>query len=137
MGIILSLLIAGGAVSAGTTSPPEWVVLLCYTIIAMGTISGGWKIIRTMGNSIIKIRSIDGFSAEVASASSIFLGTHLGAPVSTGQVITGAIIGVGSAKNHRRVHWKVISRIITAWVITIPTSALVAFLVFSLLGRWL
>lgn len=136
MGIILSLLVAGGAVIAGTTSPPEWVVLMCYTVIAMGTLSGGWKIIRTMGNSIIKIRSIDGFAAEIASAGSIFFGTHLGAPVSTGQVITGAIIGVGSAKNTRRVHWKVIFRILAAWMITIPLSASVAFLVFSIFGRF-
>ena len=137
MGIILSLLIAGGAVAAGTTTPPEWVVLLCYTVIALGTASGGWKIIRTMGNRIIKIRSIDGFSAEVASASSIFLGTHFGAPVSTGQVITGAIFGVGSAKNARRVHWKVISSIITAWIISIPISATVGFMVYNILALFL
>lgn len=137
MGIILSLLVAGGAVTAGTTSPPEWVVLTCYTVIALGTLSGGWKIIRTMGNSIIKIRSIDGFAAEIASAGSIFFGTHLGAPVSTGQVITGAIIGVGSAKNSRRVHWKIIYRIVAAWVITIPLSATVAYLIYTLAGRWI
>lgn len=94
MGIILSLLITSGVIHASTAYPPEWVVLICYAIIALGTLSGGWKIIRTMGNSIIKVRSIDGLSAELASASSIFLGTHIGAPVSTGQVITGAIIGV-------------------------------------------
>ena len=90
-----------------------------------------------MGNSIIKIRSIDGFAAEIASASSIFFGTHLGAPVSTGQVITGAIIGVGSAKNSRRVHWKVIYRILAAWIITIPLSAGVAYLVYTILGHFL
>lgn len=132
MGIILSLLIAGGAVTAWTTTPPEWVVLICYTVIALGTVSGGWKIIRTMGNRIIKIRSIDGFSAEIASASSIFLGTHFGAPVSTGQVITGAIAGVGTAKNVRRVHWKVILWIILAWIITIPVSAFVGYVILSI-----
>lgn len=137
MGILLSLLIAWGAVSAGTTTPPEWVVLTCYTVIALGTVSWGWKIIRTMGNRIIKIHSIDGFSAEVASASSIFLGTHFGAPVSTGQVITGAIAWVGATKNMRRVHWKVILHIITAWIITIPVSASVWYIIFMVLGKLL
>lgn len=133
MGIILSLLVAGGAVATGTTTPPEWVVLLCYTIIALGTVSWGWKIIRTMGNRIIKIHSIDGFSAEIASASSIFLGTHFGAPVSTGQVITGAIAGVGASKNFRRVHWKVIGNILVAWIVTIPVSATIGYIMLKIL----
>lgn len=122
MGIILSLL-----VSAGYTSDshfPLWVVLGSYGAIALGTLSGGWQIVKTMGQKITKLRPVDGFCAETASAVSIFLATHLGAPVSTTHVITGAISGLGATRRLSAVNWGVTIRIVWAWVLTIPAAGL-------------
>jgi len=131
MGIITSLLFAGGLI-------PEfkvhlWVVLSAHAAIALGTISGGWRIIKTMGQRITKLRPIDGFCAETAAASSIFLATHLGVPVSTTHVITGAISGVGSVSRLSAVRWNVTISIVWAWIFTIPASALIASLVYFLI----
>ena len=135
MGIISSLLFAGGLMKSFHI--PLWVVLSAHTAIALGTLSGGWRIVKTMGQKICKLRPIDGFCAETASAVSIFFSTHLGVPVSTTHVITGAIAGVGSARSISAVKWQVTLSIVWAWVLTIPGAALVAaglwFLV-SLLG---
>ncbi len=128
MGIITSLLVAGGVIS--TFEIPLWVVLSAQAAIALGTLSGGWRIVKTMGQKITKLAPIDGFCAETASAGSIFLATHLGVPVSTTHVITGAISGVGSVKRLSAVRWGVTLRIVWAWLMTIPAAAIIASLLF-------
>ncbi len=128
MGIITSLLFAGGVIS--TFSIPFWVVLSAQGAIALGTLSGGWRIVKTMGQKITKLAPIDGFCAETASAISIFTATHLGVPVSTTHVITGAISGVGSVRRISAVRWGVTLRIVWAWLITIPAAAIIATLIF-------
>ncbi|MGP8080481.1 MAG: anion permease [Dehalococcoidales bacterium] len=129
MGIITSLLFAGGLISVFKI--PIWVVLIAYSSIALGTISGGWRIIKTMGQKITKLAPIDGFCAETAAASSIFLATYLGVPVSTTHVITGAISGVGSANRLSAVRWSVTLNIVVAWVLTIPAAAIISAIIFS------
>jgi len=129
MGIITSLLFAGGIISVFKI--PLWVVLIAYSSIALGTISGGWRIIKTMGQKITKQTPIDVFCAETAASSSIFLSTYLGVPVSTTHVITGAISGVGSANRFSAVRWSVTLNIVVAWVLTIPSAAIIAALIFS------
>jgi PiT family inorganic phosphate transporter len=131
MGIITSLLFAGGLISEFKV--PLWVVLSAHAAIALGTLSGGWRIVKTVGQKITKLRPIDGFCAETASAFSIFLATHLGIPVSTTHVITGAISGVGSANRLSAVRWGVTLTIVWAWIFTIPGAAILAALVFSLI----
>jgi PiT family inorganic phosphate transporter len=131
MGIIASLLFAGGLVSEFHV--PLWVVLSAHAAIALGTLTGGWRIVKTMGQKITKLRPIDGFCAETAAASSIFLSTHLGIPVSTTHVITGAISGVGAVQRLSAVRWGVTLRIVWAWIFTIPVSAIIAAIVFSLI----
>ena len=135
MGIISSLLFAAGIMK--TFHIPLWVVLIAHSAIALGTLSGGWRIVKTMGQKICKLRPIDGFCAETASAFSIFFSTHLGIPVSTTHVITGAITGVGSARNISAVKWDVTLRIVWAWILTIPGAALISTLIWhaiTLLG---
>ena len=135
MGIISSLLFAGGVMK--TFHIPLWVVLAAHSAIALGTLSGGWRIVKTMGQRICKLRPIDGFCAETASAISIFFSTHLGVPVSTTHVITGAIAGVGSARSISAVKWQVTLSIVWAWILTIPGAALISTLIWhavSLLG---
>jgi PiT family inorganic phosphate transporter len=110
-------------------------VLSAHTAIALGTLSGGWRIVKTMGQKIVRLRPIDGFCAETASAISIFMATHLGVPVSTTHVITGAVTGVGVARSASSVKWQVTLRIVWAWIFTIPMAAVIAalFYKFSLL----
>ena len=137
IGIVWMLLIATGYSAIGDKAPPTWVVVTCYTAIAMGTMFGGWRIVRTMGQKICKLRPIDGFCAETASAISIFFSTHMGVPVSTTHVITGAIAGVGSARSIAAVKWDVTLRIVWAWILTIPGAALISTLIWyaiTLLG---
>jgi PiT family inorganic phosphate transporter len=131
MGIITSLLFVGGVIS--TFQVPLWVVLSAHTAIALGTMSGGWRIIKTMGQKITRLTPIDGFAAETAAASSIFLATHLGVPVSTTHVITGAISGVGSANRLSAVRWGVTLNIVVAWLITIPAAAIISAILFSVI----
>jgi PiT family inorganic phosphate transporter len=131
MGIITSLLFAGGLISEFRV--PIWVVLSANAAIALGTLSGGWRIVKTMGQKITKLRPIDGFSAETASAASIFLATHLGVPVSTTHVITGAISGVGSARRLSAVRWGVTINIVWAWIFTIPGAAIIGTLIYFLI----
>ena len=130
MGITTSLLFAGGLISEFKI--PLWVVLSAHAAIALGTFSGGWRIVKTMGQRITKLRPIDGFCAETSSAVSIFLATHLGIPVSTTHVITGAISGVGSANRLSAVRWNVTTRIVWAWIFTIPAAAVIAALIYFL-----
>ena len=131
MGIITSLLFSAGLVSDFKVIP-LWVVLCAHTAIALGTLSGGWRIVKTMGSKITKLQPIDGVCAESASALSIFLATYLGVPVSTTHVITGAISGVGSAKRLTAVRWNVTLRIVWSWLFTIPGAALLGAAVFTL-----
>ena len=131
MGIITSILVAGGVLK--TFAIPFWVVLSCQAAIALGTLFGGWRIVKTMGSKITKLRPIDGFCAETASAVSIFVATHLGVPVSTTHVITGAISGVGSAKRLSAVRWGVTLNIVWAWLLTIPLAASFGFIIFHII----
>jgi PiT family inorganic phosphate transporter len=131
MGIIASLLLAGGLVSEFQV--PLWVVLSAHAAISLGTLTGGWRIVKTMGQKITKLRPIDGFCAETAAASSIFLSTYLAIPVSTTHVITGAISGVGSVQRLSAVRWGVTLRIVWAWLFTIPASGIIAMAVYSLI----
>jgi inorganic phosphate transporter, PiT family len=129
MGIIASLLFAGGLISEFKI--PLWVVLSANGAIALGTLSGGWRIVKTMGQKITKLKPIDGFCAETASASSIFLATYLGVPVSTTHVITGAISGVGSVHRLSAVRWGVTLKIVWAWIFTIPAAAILSGIIYS------
>ena len=132
MGIMASLLYSSGHMKEFHI--PLWIVLAAHSAIAMGTLSGGWRIVKTMGQKIVKLRPIDGFCAETASAASIFLATHLGVPVSTTHVITGAVAGVGAAKNAAAVKWQVTIRIVWGWILTIPAAALIAAVVHEVLS---
>jgi PiT family inorganic phosphate transporter len=122
MGIIAGLVYSSGHMKEFHI--PLWIVLSAHTAIAMGTLSGGWRIVKTMGQKIVKLRPLDGFCAETASAVSIFTATHLGVPVSTTHVITGAVAGVGAAKNAAAVKWQVTLKIVWGWIFTIPAAAL-------------
>lgn len=128
MGIIAGLLFAGGLIERFMI--PLWVVLSAHAAIALGTLLGGWRIVKTMGQKITKLRPIDGCCAETASAVSLFLATHLGIPVSTTHVITGAISGVGASKGLSAVRWGVTLRIVWAWIFTIPAAAFNAGLAY-------
>jgi len=132
MGIIASLIFSAGWIK--TFHVPLWVVLSAHAAIALGTLSGGWRIVRTMGQRITKLRPIDGFCAETASAVSIFTATHFGVPVSTTHVITGAISGVGAAKRLSAVRWGVTLQIVWAWIFTIPGAAGIASLAYLLMS---
>jgi len=128
MGIIAGLILSAGWIK--TFYIPLWVVLAAQAAIALGTLSGGWRIVKTMGQKITKLRPIDGFCAETASAISIFTATHAGVPVSTTHVITGAVSGVGAAKRLTAVRWGVTLKIVWAWLFTIPGAALVGGILF-------
>jgi PiT family inorganic phosphate transporter len=129
MGIIASLLFTSGHMKEFHI--PLWIVLSAHSAIALGTMTGGWRIVKTMGQKIVKLRPIDGFCAETASAISIFVATHAGIPVSTTHVITGAVTGVGAVKNAHAVKWQVTLKIVWAWIFTIPAAALCAALVYE------
>ena len=128
MGIIAGALVAGGYLNLvnGALPIPLWVILSAHAAIALGTLSGGWRIIHTMGSKITKLTPVGGFAAETAGAISLFTATYLGVPVSTTHTITGAIIGVGSIKRLSAVRWGVAGRIVWAWILTIPAAALIA-----------
>jgi inorganic phosphate transporter, PiT family len=126
MGIIWMLLIAAGMVAAEDTSPPTWVIVSCYLAISVGTLFGGWRIVKTMGQRITKFRPVGGFCAETGGAMTLFMATALGIPVSTTHTITGAIVGVGSSHKMSAVRWGIAGNIVWAWVFTIPASAFVA-----------
>jgi PiT family inorganic phosphate transporter len=132
IGIIWLLLIATGFTSSTESSPPIWVIVCCYTAIALGTMFGGWRIVKTMGQRITKLKPVGGFCAETGGALTLFLATAMGVPVSTTHTITGAIVGVGSVQRASAVRWGVAGNIIWAWVLTIPASAFVAAI-----GYWI
>ena len=133
MGIIAGVLFAGGYISAFRID--LWVILIAHAAIALGTLSGGWRIIHTMGSKITKLQPVGGFAAETAGAISLFTATHLGVPVSTTHTITGAIMGVGSVQRLSAVRWGVAGRIIWAWILTIPASALIAALTYLVVSN--
>jgi PiT family inorganic phosphate transporter len=132
MGIIASALFAGGYIS--TFEIPLWVELAAYTAIAAGTLSGGWRIIHTMGSKITRLQPVGGFAAETAGAFSLFTATALGVPVSTTHTITGAIVGVGSTRRLSAVRWGVAGQIVWAWVLTIPAAAVISAATYYLLA---
>ncbi|MDB5026083.1 MAG: inorganic phosphate transporter [Mucilaginibacter sp.] len=132
MGIIYVALIASKVIPSGSHMP-DWIPLACYSAIALGTLSGGWKIVKTMGSRITKITPLEGVSAETAGAITLFFTEHFGIPVSTTHTITGSIIGVGLTKRLSAVRWGLTINIIWAWIITIPVSGLIAAGVFALM----
>ena len=131
MGIIAGVLFTAGYLQ--TFDIPFWVVISAHVAIALGTLSGGWRIVHTMGSKITKLQPFGGFSAETAGAITLFVASGLGVPVSTTHTITGAIVGVGSVRRLSAVRWGVAQRIVWAWVLTIPASAIIAALVYELL----
>jgi inorganic phosphate transporter, PiT family len=133
MGLIAGLMFSVGWFK--TFHIPLWIVLSAHAAIAMGTLTGGWRIVKTMGQKITKLTPVDGFCAETASAASIFLATHLGVPVSTTHVITGAISGVGAAKRLSAVRWGVTLQIVWAWIFTIPGAAFIGGSLYFILSR--
>ncbi len=126
IGIIWMLLIATGYASAQESYPPYWTIFACYVAIAAGTLFGGWRIVKTMGQKITKLKPVGGFCAETGGAMTLFLATFLGIPVSTTHTITGAIVGVGSIRRPSAVRWGVAGNIVWAWVLTIPASAFIS-----------
>ncbi len=125
MGIIAVLLYSTGHLG-GEFYIPMWVVFSCYIAIALGTLAGGWRIVKTMGTKITKLKPVGGFCAETAGAITLFMSTHMGIPVSTTHTITGSITGVGFTRGSSSVHWGVAGNIIWAWLLTIPASAIIA-----------
>jgi len=134
MGIIWLLLIANGVTTEEHL--PPWVVISCFLAIGFGTMFGGWRIVKTMGQRITKIRPIGGFAAECAGSITLFLATHYGIPVSTTHTITGAIVGVGTTRGTTAVRWGVAGNIVIAWIITIPASAAIAGLAWWIGGLY-
>jgi PiT family inorganic phosphate transporter len=132
MGIIAVLLFSQGY-GGDTFHVPFWVVIACQSAMALGTLMGGWRIVRTMGSRITHLTPMQGFCAETGGAITLFTATALGVPVSTTHTITGAIVGVGSARRLSAVRWNIASSIVVAWVITIPASAVIAALVYWLI----
>ena len=132
MGIIAVLLYANGFLG-DTFYVPLWVVLACHVAMGLGTLSGGWRIVRTMGLRITKLKPVGGFCAETGGAMTLFLATSLGVPVSTTHTITGAIVGVGSVMSASAVRWGVAGRIVWAWVLTIPCTAFLSALTWAVL----
>ena len=142
MGIITIVLVAGGylQMAPGGKLPdiPLWVVLSAHAAIGLGTLSGGWRIVKTMGTKIVKLQPVGGFCAETAGAATLFGATYFGIPVSTTHTITGSIVGVGAAKRFTAVKWGVAGRIVWAWILTIPMAAIIAavsFMVIAMVGR--
>lgn len=135
MGIIAVLLFSSGYLG-DTFYVPFWVVFTCYIVIALGTFFGGWRIVRTMGMKITKLKPIGGFCAETSSAFTIFLASFLGIPVSTTHTITGAIIGVGTLHGHQAVRWGTARRIVWAWILTVPAAGIVSAFIWWLINLY-
>jgi PiT family inorganic phosphate transporter len=132
MGIIAGALLAGGLITEFYI--PFWVVLIAHAAIALGTLSGGWRIIHTMGSKITRLQPVGGFAAETAGAVSLFTATALGVPVSTTHTITGAIVGVGATRRLSAVRWGVARRIVWAWVLTMPAAAVISAAAYYVLA---
>jgi PiT family inorganic phosphate transporter len=135
MGIISALLVGAGYLELqpdGDLPVPAWVVIAAYTAISLGTLSGGWRIVKTLGQRITALKPVGGFSAETAAACALYLATFLGVPVSTTHTITGAIVGVGATRRLSAVRWGVAGRIVWAWVLTIPAAAAIAAVTYTI-----
>ena len=135
MGIIAALLVGAGYLQLepnGDLPVPLWVVLSAHAAIALGTLSGGWRIVKTLGQRITDLKPVGGFSAETAAACSLYLATFLGIPVSTTHTITGAIVGVGATRRLSAVRWGVARRIVWAWILTIPAAAAIAAVSYAI-----
>jgi len=130
MGIIAGLLVTAGYLKTFTI--PVWVILAAHSAIALGTLSGGWRIIHTMGSKITKLQPVGGFAAETAGAITLFIASSYGIPVSTTHTITGAIVGVGATKRLSAVRWGIAGRIVWAWILTIPAAAAIGAITFHL-----
>lgn len=135
IGIIWLLLIVSGSMGVND-EVPAWVVVGCYAAIALGTMFGGWRIVKTMGQRLTKLKPVGGFCAETGGAITLFMAGAIGIPVSTTHTITGAIVGVGSTRKFNAVRWGLAGNIVWAWFLTIPASAIVAALAY-LLGKWI
>jgi PiT family inorganic phosphate transporter len=140
MGLIVALLVAAGKFDLNTQLSltrwnTAWIILSCHAAMAFGTAIGGWRIVKTMGQKLTKLKPVHGFCAETAGAITIFMATHMGIPVSTTHTISGAIVGVGSTHSRSSVRWAVAMRIVVAWVITIPIAALISAATFEALSR--
>jgi inorganic phosphate transporter, PiT family len=147
MGIVVGLLVSSQDLFVNQTGimhqfylqsadhMPTWIVMSCYAAIAAGTAMGGWRIVKTMGSRITRLRPFDGFCAETGGAATIFFASSLGVPVSTTHTITGAIVGVGAAKRVGAVRWGIARRIVWAWVLTIPAAAVIAAVIFLILPK--
>jgi PiT family inorganic phosphate transporter len=133
MGIIASLLFSAGLLG-GKYYIPDWVVIVCYAAISCGTMFGGWRIVKTMGQKLSKLKPVDGFCAETGAAITLFFSSAMGIPVSTTHTITGAIMGVGSIKRFSAVKWDMAGRIVWAWVVTIPAAAFISASAYFLVG---
>jgi len=134
MGIITAALVTGGLVQSD--HPPYWVIICCHLAMAGGTMAGGWRIIKTMGQRITKLNPFGGFAAETASALTLFVTAKFGIPVSTTHTVTGAIVGVGATRRLSAVRWGITRRIIWAWVLTIPGAALFGAIIFHAVRLW-
>jgi len=134
MGIITTALVAGGLMK--TYDVPYWVIICCHLAMGGGTMAGGWRIIRTMGQRITKLTPFGGFAAETAGALTLIATAHFGIPVSTTHTITGAIVGVGASRRLTAVRWGVTRRIVLAWVLTIPGAALIGAVLFHAVRSW-
>jgi PiT family inorganic phosphate transporter len=134
MGIMMAALIAGKVIPSTTTDPPGLIAFAAYLAIGLGTLSGGWRIIKTMGSKITKLKPIGGACAETGAGLAVLFASELGVVVSTTHTITGAIVGVGSTKRLSAVRWGVAGRIVWAWIITIPAAALIAALIYKLIS---
>ena len=134
IGIIWMLLIVAGVSSTADAAPPLWVIVSCYTAISLGTLFGGWRIVKTMGQKITKLKPVGGFCAETGGAITVFIATFLGVPVSTTHTITGAIVGVGASRKVSAVRWNVASNIVMAWFVTMPAAAAIGALAYWLVG---
>jgi PiT family inorganic phosphate transporter len=132
IGIIWLLLIITGYTDASASMPPIWTIVCCYIAIAMGTMFGGWRIVKTMGQKLTKLKPVGGFCAETGGAITLFAATAMGVPVSTTHTITGAIVGVGSTQRASAVRWGVAGNIVWAWIFTIPATALMSMAVYYL-----
>ena len=131
MGIIASLLFSAGLLG-DKFYVPFWVVIMCHTAIALGTMFGGWRIVKTMGQKVAKLTPVDGFCAESGAAIMLFVSSAFGVPVSTTHTITGAIMGVGSRQRFSAVRWGVAGNIVWAWVLTIPCSGAIAAIAYTI-----
>lgn len=136
IGIIWMLLLATGHAELGADAPPAWVIVSCYGVMALGTAFGGWRIVKTMGQKITKLKPVGGFCAETGGAISLFMATFFGIPVSSTHTITGSIVGVGSIQHAAAVRWGLAGNIIWAWILTIPACAFMAAAVYWISHLW-